>query len=528
MVLDNSSKRPSFAKATEGGHLTDPQMKQKKIPRAPIVTVMGHVDHGKTTLLSAIKDVDLTRKEFGGISQHIGAYQIKVKSESQKPKTITFIDTPGHQAFTQMRARGAQVTDIVVLVVAADEGVKPQTKEALDHARAANVPIIVAINKIDLPNANIEKTKKDLVELGLVPEEWGGDTVTVEVSAKTKKNLDQLLEMILLVAEMEELRADPQAPFEGVVIESRLDPRRGPTATVLVKNGTLRVGDEVFTPRTSGKVKALIDDRGQRVKEAGPSMPVEVLGLNGVPEVGSRISVEKPATAEGAEEFAESQKRYSATAEGAEEFAEAQKIKEIKEGVKVLNIVLKSDVEGTLEAIRGAVKKRETESQKVKFIHAATGDITESDVLLAQASKALILGFNVKASPDVKHLAKISGVDIRIYNVIYELLEDVEKALQGLLKKKEEKEVKGEGEIIKLFTLPKSGDVVTGVRVDYGSIKVGDKINVIRDGEVVHSGKVKSLQIENEAKKKVSAGVKVGILIKPQFEFKVGDRLAVP
>ena len=493
--------------------------KSNLLPRPPVVTVMGHVDHGKTTLLSAIKDVDLTRKEFGGISQHIGAYQVKLKVKSEKlkvaeGKTITFIDTPGHAAFTEMRARGARVTDIVVLVVAADEGVKEQTKEALAHARAAKVPIVVAINKIDLPNANVEKTKKDLVEVGLVPEEYGGETVTVEVSAKTKKGLDQLLEMILLVAEMEEFKADPTASFEGVVIESKLDARRGPVATVLVKNGTLKVGDEVFAGEVSGKVKAMIDDRGQRITAAGPSTPVEVLGLGGVPEVGAVIS--------------STGKQEAGQRKDAKE-AKAPKTEDEK-GVKILNIVLKSDVEGTLEAIRAAIQQLTINNQQltINFIHTATGEINESDVLLAQAGNALILGFNVKISPDVKHLAKTSGVEVRTYNIIYELLEDTKKALQGLLTKKEEKEVKGEGEIIKLFTLPKSGDVVCGTRLDYGLVQVGDKINVVRGSEVVHTGKIKSLHIETEEKKKVSAGVNVGILIKPQFEFKVGDQLAIP
>ncbi len=484
--------------------------------RPPIVTVMGHVDHGKTSLLSAIKDQDLTRKEFGGISQHIGAYQIKLKVKSEKSKVakeepITFIDTPGHAAFTQMRARGAQVTDIVVLVVAADEGVEPQTKEALDHALFAKVPIIVAINKIDLPKADIEKTKKDLVEVGLVPEDLGGDTVTVEVSAKTKKGLDQLLEMILLVAEMEELTADPKAPFAGVVIESELDSRRGPVATVLVKDGTLRLGDEVFAGEVSGKVKAMIDDRGRRVESAGPSAPVEILGLDEVPAVGSKISSEESVAAP----FYGAQERQ-------------HKVLQLQDGVRVLNLVLKSDVEGTLEAIRAAVQKLETEESQINFIHAATGEINESDVLLAQASDALIFGFNVKISSDIKHIAKISEVEVRTYNIIYELLEDTEKALQGLLKKQEEKDVRAEGEIIKLFTLPKSGEVIAGTRLDYGQIKVRDKINVIRDGEVVHSGKVKSLSVKSQEKKKVSSGVEVGILIKPQFKFKVGDTLAVP
>ncbi len=471
--------------------------------RPPVVTVMGHVDHGKTSLLSAIKDVDLTRKEFGGISQHIGAYQVK---------GITFIDTPGHAAFTQMRARGAKVTDIVVLVVAADEGVKPQTKEALDHARLAKVPIIVAINKIDLPNANVERVKKDLLEVGLVPESLGGETVTVEVSAKTKKNLDQLLEMILLVAEMEELTADPDAPFEGVVIEAELDSRRGPMATVLIKNGTLKIGDEVFSGEVGGKVKAIFDDKGQRVRQAGPSTPIEILGLDGVPEVGSVISSEKAVVA---------------TLVVASKSGQGQAL-QLQDGVRILNIVLKSDVEGTLEAIRAAVQKLETETGKIKFIHTATGEINESDVLLAQASKALILGFNVSILPDIKHLAKISGVKVHLYNIIYELIEDTEKALQGLLEEQEEKDVRAEGEIIKLFTLPKSGDVIAGTRLDYGRIQVGNKVNVVREGEVVHSGKVKSLHVKNDEKKKVASGIEVGILVKPQFKFKVGDTLAAP
>jgi len=471
--------------------------------RPPVVTVMGHVDHGKTSLLSAIKDQDLTRKEFGGISQHIGAYQVE---------GITFIDTPGHAAFTQMRARGAQVTDIVVLVVAADEGVKPQTKEALDHARAAKVPIIVAINKIDIPNANVEKTKNDLLEVELVSEDLGGETIVVEVSAKTKKGLDQLLEMILLVAEMEELQADPTAPFEGVVVEAELDSRRGPVATVLVKNGTLKTGDEIFSGQASGKVKAMIDDKGQRVKTAGPSTPVEILGLDEVPTVGAVISSERVAATRGSPEPTKA--------------GHAPQLQE--DGVRVLNIVLKSDVEGTLEAIRAAVQKLETETGKIQFVHAATGEISESDVLLAQASNGLILGFNVKIGNDIKHLAKISEVEVRTYNIIYELLEDTEKALQGLLEKREEKDVRAEGEIIKLFTLPKSGDVIAGTRLDHGQIKVKDKINVIRDGEVVHSGKVKSLHVGTAEKKKVSFGVEVGILLKPQTKFKVGDTLAVP
>jgi translation initiation factor IF-2 len=317
--------------------------------------------------------------------------------------------------------------------------------------------------------------------------------------------------MILLVAEMEELKADSTAPFEGVTIESRLDAKRGPVATVLVKNGTLKVGDEVFSGRTTGKVKAMIDDRGKRIRDAGPSTPVEVLGLENVPAVGSGIS---------------SERLVAAPFHGAQE--RQHKVLQLQEGVRVLNLVLKSDVEGTLEAICLAIQKLETSNQKTRFIHTATGDITESDVLLAQASDALVLGFNVKTSPDIKHLAKTSRVDVRVYRVIYELLTDVEKALQGLLEEKEEKGVKGEGEIIKLFTLPKSGDIIAGTRITYGSIRVGDKINVVRDGEVVHSARAKSLHVKTEEKNKVSAGVEVGVLLKPQFKFKVGDKLVIP
>lgn len=488
----------------------------KKSPRPPVVTVMGHVDHGKTSLLSAIKEQDLTRKEFGGISQHIGAYQIKFKIKNSKfkvaeGKTITFIDTPGHAAFTQMRARGAKVTDIVILVVAANEGVKPQTKEALDHARAANVPIIVAINKIDLENADVEQVKKDLVEVGLVPEDWGGDTVTVEVSAKTKEGLGGLLEMILLVAEMQELTADVSAPFKGVVIESSLNSRRGPVATVLIKEGTLKIGEEVVSGSSSGKIKAMVDDKGQQTKEAGPSAPVEILGLDEVPEVGSEIASPSQIQAP------PPQQKVGFKSEPLN----------IVEGTGVLSLVLKSDVEGTLEAISAALKKLENEEQKINILHAATGDVNESDILLAQASQALIFGFNVKASSDIKHLAATSNIEIRLYNIIYELLEDAEKALKGLLEEKKQEGTKGQAEIIKLFKLPHSGEVIIGAKITTGVVKVGDQVEVIRDGETVHTGKIKSIGVESAHKKSASEGAEAGILIRPQFKFKVGDKLAL-
>lgn len=489
------------------------------LARPPIVTVMGHVDHGKTTLLSALKETDLTRKEHGGISQHIGAYQIKFKVQNSKfkvaeEKTVTFLDTPGHAAFTQMRARGARVTDIVVLVVAANEGVKEQTKEALDHARAADVPIIVAINKIDLPQADVERVKKDLMEVGLTPEEWGGDTVTVEVSAKTKKNLDQLLEMILLVAEMEELTADPAAPFEGVVIESSLDDKRGPLATVLVKNGTLRVGADVVSDGIKGRIKALIDDRGARITEAGPSTPVEILGLNDVPEVGAPL-----VAAEITEKPDQSSKPRSNT-------LSTSLTRNVTASTGVLNVVLKSDVEGTLEAIKAALKKVQTAETRVNVLHAGTGDINESDVLLAQSSAGVVLGFNVKASANIKHLAKSGGVKIKLYNVIYELLRDAEKLLTGFEEKEKRGVEGGQAEVIKLFTLPKSKDTVVGSRITAGRLRTGDRLKVLRDGKEILSARIKKMEKEQKEVKKAELGEEVGILLSAQTKFKVGDQLA--
>lgn len=476
---------------------------EKKVllpPRPPVVAVMGHVDHGKTTLLSAFRKTDLTRKEFGGISQHIGAYEIKVKRQ-----IITFIDTPGHAVFTQMRERGAKVTDIVVLVVAANEGVKPQTKEAVDHARAAGVPIIVAINKIDLPTSDTEKVKRELAEAGLTPEAWGGDTVTVEVSAKTGKGLDDLLEMILLVGDMAELTADPAALFTGIVLESSLDARRGPVATVLVKEGILRVGDEVFSGGAPGKVKALIDDRGQRVKEAYPSMPVLVLGLEGVPEVGSAITSQRAAG-----ELKHSQAAVNTSSTRA----------------KDLNIVLKSDVEGTLEAIRSALGKLAAETKRIRLILAAAGDIGEADVLLAKDCRAVVLGFNVKMAENVSYLAETSGVPVKTFRVVYELLEEAEKLLAGA-GREEEKKAKGAGEVIRVFTLPRSGSVVAGVRVTGGILRVGDRVAVSRQGELLAEAKIKSIHEKAEEKKQAAAGVEVGVLFSPQITPQIGDRLEI-
>jgi translation initiation factor IF-2 len=480
---------------------------------------MGHVDHGKTTLLSALRETDLTRGEHGGISQHIGAYRVKVpfKDGTHAESQITFIDTPGHAAFSKMRARGAGVTDIVVLVVAANEGVKPQTKEALEHARAANVPIIVAINKIDLPQADVEKTKKDLVDVGLTPEEWGGDTVTVEISAKTKKNLDQLLEMILLVAEMEELKADPQAPFEGVVIESRLDDKRGPLATVLVRNGSLHVGDEVVSGAVTGRVKAMVNDRGERVKTAPPSTPVEILGLNAVPEVGAPIAAAEVANGTGA--TLKSLNRSILTIED-------RKKDRWEERAAGLNVVLKSDVEGTLEAIKAALAKVQTKESGINILHAGTGDITESDVRLAQSGNGVVLGFNVKVNASIKHLAKSSGVKIRLYNVIYELWEDAQRLLLGFEDEKKRGIEGGRAEVIKLFTLPKSKDTVIGSKITAGALKCGDRLHVLRDGEEILVARIKKMEKKQKEVSKAGVGEEVGILLSRQTKFRVGDKLA--
>lgn len=506
-----------------------PKQKESKrtkmeVTRPPVVTVLGHVDHGKTSILDAIRQTSVTAKEVGSMTQHTGAYQVE-----HKGKKITFIDTPGHEVFTQMRARGGRVCDLVVLVVAANDGVKPQTKESIAHAKAAKVPIIVAINKIDLPSANPDRVKEQLVEEGVIVEDLGGDTVCVETSALKKKGLDNLLEMILLVAEMQELKADPKAPFLGVVIESSLEAKKGPMATILIKEGTLKIGQGVVTGTAEGKVKLMVDEWRKAQKTAGPGTPVEVLGFKEVPGIG--------------EEVADAARKGELLKKAAEKPVTLSEFYQKSEDskVKVLNLVLKSDVQGTLEAIQASLLKLETEEFQIRIIHAATGDITESDVLLAAAAKGVIIGFDVNVNRDTGYLAKCSGVEVRRYDLIFDLVEEVGKALKGLLK--EEKEVcKGRAEILKLFPLP-SGDVVLGAAVTGGTLKVGCRVEILREparsaegttsaggGEEapVYKGKIKNLKHGKEVIEEAKCNTECGILLKPQFrEVKIGDILIV-
>jgi translation initiation factor IF-2 len=493
------------------------------VVRPPVVTIMGHVDHGKTSLLDAIRQTRVTDTEAGGITQHIGAYTVKVRD-----KRVTFLDTPGHEAFTAMRARGAQVTDIVVLVVAADDGVMPQTLEAINHAKAANVPIIVAINKIDKPEANPDRVRNSLAEQGLIPEAWGGQTIYVEVSAKKKLGLDLLLEMILLQAEVLELKVNANKPARGVIIEAKLDRGRGPVATVLVQEGTLHVGDAFVTGSYSGKVRALIDDMANRIEWAGPSTPVEVIGLEGVPQAGDSYLVVKDERLAKGIANTRSQKQRLA------EIAQYQKVslediyKRIKEGtVKELNLILKADVQGSMEAIRDSMEKLETDAVKVKVIHTGVGGITESDVLLASASNASIIGFNVRPEPKGQALAEHEKVDIRLYNVIYDAMADVKAAMEGLLEPTLKEKVMGRAEVRKTFSIPKVG-VVAGCYVSDGLISRSCAgARVIRDSVVIYEGKLGSLKRFKDDVREVQSGFECGISIENFNDIKPGDIIEV-
>lgn len=488
-------------------------------PRPPVVTVMGHVDHGKTSLLDAIRTTKVTASEAGGITQHIGAYQVEINGQK-----ITFLDTPGHEAFTAMRARGAQATDIAVLVVAADDGVMPQTIEAINHAKAAEVPIIVAINKIDKENANPDKVKQELTEYGLIVEEWGGDTIAVPVSAKTKYNLDQLLEMILLVAEVKELKANPNRPATGTVIEAELDKGRGPVATVLVAKGTLNVGDIVVAGCAFGKVRAMIDDKGRRVKKALPSTPVEIQGLSEVPGAGDHFYVvndEKLARqitdARLAERKAEEAKQTTVKVSLDDLFDR------IKEGeVKELNIIIKGDVQGSVEALKQSLIRLSTDEVRVNPIHGGVGAITETDVMLAAASNAIIIGFNVRPDSNTKATAELQGVDLRLYRVIYDAIEDVKAAMSGLLEPDYKEVVLGKAEVRQVFKVPKAG-TVAGSIVTEGKIARASKVRVIRDGIVIHEGELDSLRRFKDDIKEVTEGFECGIDIENFNDIKEGD-----
>jgi translation initiation factor IF-2 len=478
-------------------------------PRSPVVTIMGHVDHGKTTLLDAIRSSNLVEKESGGITQHIGAYRVAVKN-----RTITFIDTPGHEAFTRLRARGAKATDIVVLVVAADDGLMPQTKEAIDHARAANVPIIVAINKIDKPEANIDRVKQQLAKENLLVEDWGGKTISVEVSAKEKKNIGDLLEMILLLSDILELKANPKVPAQGVVLEARLDSQKGPLATVIIQQGTLQQGQAFVSGLTMGKVRAMFDEKGQSLKSAGPSMPVEIMGFADVPVAGDPFQVMgDPESARHVVEFRRTQaKKPEAGRETGVTLDDL--FKKIEGGqAKEMAIVLKADVQGSLGVLEDVVPPLSTEKVKIKIVHAATGNITEADVLLASASKAIIIGYNVKPNAKILDMAKKEEVEIRTYKIIYQLTDDIKKAVIGLLEPVVKEVYQGRAEVRKVFQIPKVG-AIAGCYVQDGRIARNAEARVLRGKEILHQGRITSLKHlkENvtEVKKDYECGIGVG------------------
>ncbi|HTS11568.1 MAG TPA: translation initiation factor IF-2 [Candidatus Limnocylindrales bacterium] len=491
-------------------------------PRPPVVTVMGHVDHGKTSLLDAIRETEVAAGEAGGITQHIGAYEVHLDD-----RRIVFIDTPGHEAFTRMRARGAKVTDIVVLVVGADDGVMPQTEEAISHAKAANVKIIVAINKIDKPDAQPERVKRQLADRGLMPEEWGGDTVMVEVSAKTKKNIPRLLEMILLVADLAELKADPEAPASGTVLESRVDKGRGPVATVLVQNGTLHVGDVFIVGAVYGKVRALFDDRAQPIKLAAPSTPVEVLGLQGVPEAGDQFQVADEARARHIVEYRQAKQREASLAKTASSgrLTLDQLHEQLRAGeVKELPVVIKADVQGSVEVLSEMLPKLSNDEVKVKVIHASVGAVTETDVLLASASNAIIVAFNVRPERKATDLAQRENVDVRLHTIIYELLDELKKAVAGLLAPVIKETYLGRAEVRDTFRVKGAG-VIAGCSVQDGIVKRDADVRVLRDNVVIYTGRVSSLRRFKEDVNEVRAGFECGVGVSNFNDVKVGDVL---
>ena len=488
------------------------------VMRSPVVVVMGHVDHGKTSLLDTIRNTNVTEGEFGGITQHIGAYRVRVND-----KKITFLDTPGHEAFTAMRARGALVTDIAILVVAADDGIMPQTIEAINHAKAANVSIIVAINKIDKEGANPDRVRQELTEHGLVPEEWGGDTICVEVSAKKKQNIDTLLDMVLLVAEMKELKANPNRLAKGTVIEAQLDKGRGPVATLLVQNGTLKTGDIVVAGTAVGRVRAMVDDKGKQIKKAGPSIPVEILGLSEVPDGGDvfyAVEDERKARevveARKFKQKQEAQKANQAVSlENLFEHIEAGKMKD-------LNIIVKADVQGSVEAVRQSLERITNEEVRVNVIHGAVGAVNESDVMLASASSAIIVGFNVRPTPGAVTTAEDSNVDIRLYRVIYDAIEDIEAAMKGMLAPKFREAVTGHIEIRTTFKVSGVG-TIGGAYVTDGKVQRNSLVRVVRDGIVIHEGELGSLKRFKDDVKEVASGYECGVSIDKFNDIKEGD-----
>ncbi len=495
------------------------------VPRPPVVTIMGHVDHGKTTLLDSIRHANVAEGEAGGITQHIGAYKVAIQDTNSPAygRQIVFIDTPGHEAFTRMRARGAKVTDIVVLVVAADDGVMPQTLEAIDHAKAANVPIIVAVNKVDKPDAMPERVKKQLADRGLMPEDWGGTTVFVEVSAKQKKNLNLLMEMICLVADLQELKANPERSATGTVLEAKLDRGRGSVATVLVADGTLRNGDNFVVGNTFGKVRAMFDERGTAQEEAPPSTPVEILGLEGLPQAGDQfVVVADREKARDISEFREQKAREAALAKSSRVSLEglAEQLKTA--GVKELNVILKADVQGSVEVLSDLLTKQSTDQVKVKILHSSVGAITETDVLLASASNAIIIGFNVRPERKASELAEQEKVDIRLHSIIYELQDEIAKAITGLLEPVIKETYHGRAEVRETFRIPKVG-TIAGCYVQDGNIKRDSEVRLLRDNVVVFKGKISSLRRFKEDVAEVRNGLECGIAIQNYGDIKVGD-----
>ena len=510
-AADEEPEAPEFADSEE--ELAD---------RPPVVTIMGHVDHGKTSLLDAIRETEVAAGEAGGITQHIGAYQVH-----HAEKTITFLDTPGHAAFTAMRARGAKVTDIAVVVVAADDGVMPQTKEAIDHARAADVPILIAVNKIDKEGAQPDRVRNELAADGLTPEDWGGETVYVDVSAKTREGLDKLLEMILLVTELEELGANPDAPASGTVVESQLDPGRGPVVTILVQRGTLKVGDSLVAGPQWGRVRAMHDFTGKRVQSAGPGMPVEVLGFDGVADAGEFVhAVENDRRArQEAQERANRLKTEQLARRQARKVSLEEVFSRVQEGdIKELNIVLKSDVAGSLEALQDEIAKVPQEQVGINIIHSQTGGINESDVMLASASDAIIIGFNVRPLADARRAAEREGVDVRTYSVIYKITEDLRNAMEGLLEAVEVEETLGEAEVKQTFKASKVGRIA-GCIVTDGNVARDASVRLIREGTVIWDGKLGSLRRFKDNVQEVEEGQECGIVLDGYADVKEGDML---
>ena len=495
--------------------ITDDEENLKERP--PVVTIMGHVDHGKTSLLDAIRKSSITSGEAGGITQHIGAYQVE-----KNGKKITFIDTPGHAAFTEMRARGAAITDIVIVIVAADDGVMPQTKEAIDHAKAAKVPIIVAINKIDKPNANIEKVMTEMTEAGLTPDKWGGDTTFVNISALTGEGIDELLETILLIAELRELKANPNRYALGTVIEAKLDKNVGSIVTLLIQTGTLRIGDPIVVGTSFGKVRTLKNDLGVEIVEALPSTPVEITGVNSVPSAGDKFMAFETEKQAKSIADARSEKAKQMQNKNTNSLSLDDLFSKIESGVKEINIILKADVKGSEEAVKNALEKIDVKGVKTTVIRSGTGTITESDVVLANASSAIIIGFNVRPSSKTKELAKEYNVDIRLYNIIYKVIEELEAAMKGMLDPEYEEKILGEAEVRQLFRFSKVG-TIAGSYITNGIIKQNSKARLIRDGVVLYDGVIASIQREKDSVKEVKQGFECGITLENFNDIKEKD-----